>query len=92
MESLSPSETISKHAFAKESDPDLQTLLWEAHELSTFLAEVVNMEERLDTPLTFSDCGRLGLKRILAHLSHLTIDAIGQTPTSPNGREGADNE
>lgn len=92
MESLSPSETISKHAFSKESDPDLQTLLWEAHELSTFLAEVVDMEDRLDTPLTFSDCGRLGLKRILAHLSHLTVDAIGQMPDSPKGREGADND
>ena len=80
MESLSPSETISKHAFAKESDPDLQTLLWEA------------MEDHLDTPLTFSDCGRLGLKRILAHLSHLTIDAIGQTPVRQNGRKGAEHE
>ena len=92
MESLSPSETISKHAFAKKSDPDLQTLLWEAHELSTFLAEVVNMEERLDTPLTFSDCGRLGLKRILSHLSHLTIDAIGQTPVRQSGCKEADND
>ena len=52
MESLSPSETISKHAFS----------------------------------------GRSGLKRILAHLSHLTIDAIGQTPVRQNGRKGADHE
>ena len=92
MESLSPSETISKHAFAKESSPDLEGLLWETHELSTFLAEVVAVTERLDTPLNLSDCGRLGLKRILAHLSHLTIDAIGQAPVRQNGRKGAEHE
>ena len=62
MESLSPSETISKHAFSKESDPDLQTLLWEAHELSTFLAEVVNMEDRLDTPPDVLRLRALGLE------------------------------
>lgn len=92
MESLSPSETISKRAFAKESAPDLHDLLWEAHELSTFLAEVVNVTERLDTPLTLSDCGRLGLARILSHLSSLSVDAIGLMPNSPKECEGADNE
>ena len=92
MESLSPSETISKHAFAKESSPDLEGLLWETHELSTFLAEVVAVTERLDTPMNLSDCGRLGLARILSHLSSLSVDAIGLMPVRQNGCEGADND
>jgi hypothetical protein len=92
MESLSPSETISKSALEIGQQPDLQSLLWEAHELSTFLAEVVNVTERLDTPLNLSDCGRLGLARILSHVSSLAIDAIGLMPVHQNACKGADNE
>lgn len=92
MESLSPSETISKSALEIGKQPDLQSLLWEAHELSTFLAEVVNVTERLDTPLNLSDCGRLGLARILSHVSSLAIDAIDLMPVHQNACKGADNE
>ena len=64
-----------------EAQPDLDDLLWEAHEVLACLSALVQHSNDGDPELVMSDDARRGLGRILKHCEKITIDAIGIAPS-----------
>ena len=64
-----------------EAQPDLDDLLWEAHEVLACLSALVQHSNDSDIELEMNDDARRGLGRILKHCEQITIDAIGLAPS-----------
>lgn len=63
-----------------EAQPDLDDLLWEAHEVLACLSALVQHSNDSAIELEMNDEARRGLGRILRHCEQITIDAIGLMP------------
>lgn len=63
-----------------EAQPDLNDLLWEAHEVLACLSDLFQHSNDRDVEIEMSDSGRKGLGRILRHCSQIAIDAVGLEP------------
>ncbi len=64
-----------------EAQPDLDDLLWEAHEVLACLSALVQHSNDSAIELEMNDEARRGLGRILKHCEQITIDAIGLAPS-----------
>ena len=64
-----------------EAQPDLNDLLWEAHEVLACFSDLFQHSNGRDVEIEMSDSGRQGLGRILRHCEQITIGAIGLAPS-----------
>lgn len=64
----------------EEAQPDLNDLLWEAHEVLACLSALVQCGNDSNIEIEMSDSARSGLGRILRHCEKITIAAIGLAP------------